>query len=79
MERCILSQAARTYLIVALLIGLLIGVGVGWLAKPAPTGVVPQSEYDALQEQLEVVTGDANESRHHENDSYSCRKFNDVG
>jgi len=58
MERYVLSQAARTYLIVALLIGLLLGVGVGWLAKPAPTGVVPQSEYDALQEQLEDVTAE---------------------
>jgi len=53
-----LSQTARTYLIVVLLIGLLVGAGVGWLVKPAPTGVVPQSQYEELQEQLEVVTGE---------------------
>ncbi len=50
MERYMLSQTARTFLVVALIIGLLIGVGIGWIAKPIPPigpEWVSKSDYDA--------------------------------
>jgi len=49
MERYMLSQTARTFLVVALIVGLLIGVGIGWVAKPIPPpgpDWVSKSDYD---------------------------------
>jgi len=57
-----LSQAGKTYLVVFLLIGLLIGTGIGWFVKPAPTGVVPQDEYDELQSELDATTSQLNDA-----------------
>ena len=52
-----MSQTAKTFWVVALIVGLLVGVGIGWVAKPIPepVGVVSQEEYDALQSQLETT------------------------
>ena len=50
-----MSQTGKTYVIVALLVGLLIGVAAGWVVKPAPTGIVSQEEYDALQGELDTA------------------------
>lgn len=60
MERYTLSQTGKTFLVAALIVGLLIGVGIGWVAKPIPepVGMVPKSEYDALQSQLDTATAD---------------------
>ena len=41
MERCVLGQPWKTYLVVALIVGLLLGAGVGWLGKPAERVEVP--------------------------------------
>jgi len=62
MERYTLSQTGKTLLAVALIVGLLIGVGIGWFVKPTPVGIVSQEEYDALQGQLDTVTIDLNEA-----------------
>lgn len=64
MERYTLSQTGKTFLVAALIVGLLIGVGIGWVAKPIPepVGMVPKSEYDALQSQLDAVTDDLDEA-----------------
>ena len=43
-----MSQAWKTYTVVALLIGLLLGVGIGWLAKPVQVGVT-REEYTSLK------------------------------
>ncbi len=53
-ERDVLSQTGKTYVIVALLVGLLIGVAAGWVVKPAPAGV-SQEEYDGLQSELDTA------------------------
>jgi len=60
MERLKLSQAGKTYLIVFLLIGLLVGVGVGWVAKPAPTGIVSQEEYDLVVTERDNARAEVN-------------------
>lgn len=57
-----MSQTGKTLLAVALIVGLLIGVGIGWFVKPTPVGIVSQEEYDALQGQLDTVTIDLNEA-----------------
>ncbi|MDH5439933.1 MAG: hypothetical protein OEY31_04955, partial [Candidatus Bathyarchaeota archaeon] len=56
MERYTLSQTGKTFLVAALIVGLLIGVGIGWVVKPTPVGIVSQEEYDALQSQLNTAT-----------------------
>ncbi|MDH5795890.1 MAG: hypothetical protein OEZ24_07265, partial [Candidatus Bathyarchaeota archaeon] len=56
-----MSQAGKTYIVVFLLIGLLIGVGIGWFLKPEPAGVVPQDEYDVLQSELETTLNQLDE------------------
>ncbi|MDH5795039.1 MAG: ABC transporter substrate-binding protein, partial [Candidatus Bathyarchaeota archaeon] len=51
-----MSQTGKTFLVAALIVGLLIGVGIGWVVKPTPVGIVSQEEYDALQSQLNTAT-----------------------
>ena len=57
-----MSQAWKTYTIVALLIGLLIGVGIGWIAKPVPTGVT-EEEYKKLKAELSSKVSELNETK----------------
>ena len=57
LERDTLSQTGKTYVIVALIVGLLIGVAAGWVIKPVPTGI-SQEEYDALQSDLDTAQAD---------------------
>ena len=49
-----MSQAWKTYTVVALIIGLLLGIGIGWVAKPAPAGVA-REEYEKLQSELSAI------------------------
>jgi len=55
-----LSQASRTFLIVALIVGLVVGAGIGWVAKPIPPEFVAKSELDKAQADLTQVTADYN-------------------
>ena len=54
MERDVLSQTGKTLTVVALIVGLLIGVALGWFAKPTPAGI-SQEDYDALQSELDTT------------------------
>ena len=57
-----MSQAWKTYTAVALIVGLLLGIGIGWLAKPVPTGVT-QEEYNKLQAELASTVTQLNETK----------------
>ena len=57
-----MSQSWKTYTIVALLIGLILGVGIGWLAKPVPTGIT-EEEYKNLQAELTSKISELNETK----------------
>jgi len=57
-----MSQAWKTYTVVALIIGLLLGIGVGWLAKPVPI-VVTEEEYKQIQEELSSTLAELNETK----------------
>jgi len=66
-----LYQTWKTYLVVALIVGLLLGASIGWLGKPAeivevpvektvlvteiPPGMVTKEEYDALKAENEEL------------------------
>ena len=57
MERDVLSQTGKTLTVVALIVCLLIGVALGWVAKPTPSGI-SQEEYDALQSERDTAQAD---------------------
>jgi len=63
LERFALSQAWKTYAIVFLLVGLLIGAGIGWVAKPAPAGLVPKEELDAAKAEAAAARADLDTAR----------------
>jgi len=53
-ERFVLGQTWKTYVVVSLIVGLLVGTGIGWVAKPVPSGVV---------EELETLRGERDAAR----------------
>ena len=63
-----MSQASKSFVAVALIVGLIVGVGIGWLAKPpeVPPEIRAQlqslqSERDALQTQLNATQASIDE------------------
>ena len=48
--------AAYTFTVVALLVGLVAGAGVAWVAKPAPSDMVSKSSYDTLLNNYNTVS-----------------------
>jgi len=54
----ILSQQWKTYVVVVLIVGLIIGAGVGWAAKPVPPEFVPKSDFDKAKADLAKATTD---------------------
>ena len=42
-------QKLYGYVVATLIIGIVIGAGIGWVAKPEPVGVIPKADYDKLK------------------------------
>ena len=56
-----MGQPWKTYLIVALIVGLLVGAGIGWFVKPVPpppVGMVPKADFDALKSDYDKLKAD---------------------
>ncbi len=51
-ERFELSQRWKSFVLVSLIVGLLVGTAIGWIVKPVPPEFVPKAQFDALQTEL---------------------------